>query len=127
MSEDGVPDETRKLSRYKFIMLIAGSITITIILTIISMALYNWSGAIQADLSRPGYQATTAAEASSSKTFEAFPSTGAIDADVLKEFKEKYDKQAARATALDAFGNNVLNDAYLKIDDPALIEPVPAQ
>lgn len=127
MSEDGANDEIRKLSRYKFILLITGSIIITIILTIISMALYGWSGAVQADLSRPGYQAAATAEITSNKTFEGFPGTGPITADVLKEFKEKYDKQAARATGLDAFGNNVLDDAYLKIDDPALIEPTQAQ
>lgn len=126
MSDDNTPDEVRKLSQYKFLILIVGSISVAIILTIISMALYGWSGAIQSDLSRPGYQAKTKAEATS-KTFEGFPGTGPIDAEVLKEFKEKYDKQAARATALDAFGNNVLDDSYLKIDDPALIEPAPVQ
>lgn len=123
MSEDNNSDDVRKLSRYKFIMMIAGAITIAIALTIISMALYTYSGAVQSDLSRPGYQAKTKAEATASEKFEEFPNTGAVDAQVLKEFKEMYDKQAARATGVDAFSGNALSDASLKIDDPALIEP----
>lgn len=116
--------EVGQFSRHKFIVLIAGAIVIALILTFVSMALYLWSGAAQVDLSRPGYQSVQK-DAKTSEKFEGFSASGEIDEKVLAEFKRMYDKQAGQVTGIDAFGGSVLDDATLKIDDPALItEPI---
>ena len=51
--------EARELTRWekhRFMFMVAGVITISLILVTISMNLYNSNGAAQVDLSRPGFQ-----------------------------------------------------------------------
>lgn len=119
MSEDHADAEVGRFSKHKFMVLIAVSIVIALMLTAISMTLYAWSGAAQVDLSRPGYQSVRK-EAKSNERFEGFPATGEINNKVLGEFEKLYEEQAKQVLGIDAFGGNVLDDATLKIDDPAL-------
>lgn len=119
MSEEPVTPEIGRFSKHKFIVLIAASIILALILTVVSMTLYGWSGAAQVDLSRPGYQSVQK-KANSSEKYEGFSATGEISNKVLDEFNTMYDKQSKKVVGVDAFGGNVLDDTTLKIDDPAL-------
>lgn len=82
------------------------------------MSLYNSSGAAQVDLSRPGYDSVRS-QVTDSTTFEAYPASGKIDKQAIDQFRTLYAEQAKKATAVDSFGGNVLDDASLQIDDPA--------
>lgn len=47
------------LSRHRFIVLLVAAILISLVLTAVSLAIYNSSGAAQLDLSRPGYRSVS--------------------------------------------------------------------
>lgn len=120
MSDEQQESESRRFSEHKLILMIIGSIFIALVLTVISMLLYTWSGAAQVDLSLPGLQSVQK-EAKSREKFDGFSATGEINDKVLVEFKTVYDKQAGQVLGIDAFGGPVIDDASLKIDDPALL------
>lgn len=120
MSEDQNDAVAGRFSEHKLILMIAGSIVVALILTSISMSLYTASGAAQVDLSRPGYQSVQK-EAKSSEKFDGFSASGEINEKVLDDFKKIYDKQAQQVSDINAFSSGVLDDATLKIDDPALV------
>lgn len=120
MSEEELIAEAKTLdewSRHRFLIFIGASIVIAIILVIVSMHLYNSSGAAQLDLSRPGYQSVRK-QASHAADFEGFPSTGALDETSLNEFKTLYTEKEKEATGIDSFGGDVLSDKALSIEAP---------
>lgn len=120
MSEDELIIEARQLSRWqqhKFMVLVGAVIVIALCLTSLSLWLYNSSGAVQLDLSRPGLEKARE-QASQAKDFAGFPVSGQLDAEATKEFRELYDEQLKKATAIDAFGGDVLSDKALGIEAP---------
>lgn len=120
MTED--VNNTEQLSfwdEHRFLLLIALSVTVALVLTIISMTLYSTSGALQLDLSRPNLKAVTSQAVTNDSDFQTYPSTGTIDAKSAAEFKVLYDKQAAKAKAVDAFAGDPLNPDSLEISEPA--------
>jgi len=111
MSEDLSP-----YSKHRFLILIASSILISFVLVVISMALYNSSGAAQLDLSRPGYVSVRSKAVTNDSDFENYSSTGSINQKVISEFKVLYTKQATKTKAADAFGGDPLNFASLGLE-----------
>lgn len=116
--ESDEPVVLTRFARHRFIVMIAGSVTIALLLVLVSMQLYSISGTAQLDLSRPGYKSVRD-QISRDQTFNGFPATGNIDATVLHEFKDLYDNRAKQVTTVDAFGSDVLSDQALGIDAPA--------
>jgi hypothetical protein len=120
MSEEDLNVEGHTLTRWeqhRFMLLVGGTILISLFLVSVSLALYASSGAAQLDLSRPGYQSVRE-QASRSDTFDEFPGTGTIDDKAVSQFRTLYDKQAEQATKVDSFGGNVMSDQTLSIDAP---------
>jgi hypothetical protein len=117
MSEDHQPSRLTKLQQYRFLGMMIGSIAIAAFLVGVAMALYNSSGAAQLDLSRPGYQSVRD-QVVSTDSFDSFPSSGPIDKESLKQFRELFTEQAQQATSVDAFGGDVMSDKALSIDAP---------
>ncbi len=72
--------------------MIAGSITMALLLVTLSIALYNSSGAAQLDLSRPGYQEVRG-RAQQPNKLDEFSATGELNSSTLKQFDELYRKQ----------------------------------
>jgi len=103
---------------HRFMLLIALSITISLILVSISMTLYATSGAAQLDLSRPGYKAVSNQTLTKDPGFENYPTSGSLDASSLNGFKKLYDAQAVKAKAVDAFSGDPLNPESLEISAP---------
>jgi hypothetical protein len=104
--------------RHRFMVLIGLTIVIALFLVSVALALYASSGAAQLDLSRPGYESVRE-RAAKSDTFENFPATGPIDKETLDQFRRLYDAQAKKATNIDSFGGDVMNDQTLLLDNPA--------
>ncbi len=104
--------------RSELFMFIGGSLIVAFILVLISMALYESSGAAQLDLSRPGYKSVRN-EVDQSDTFEGFSASGPVTRTVIDQFQTLYQKQVKAVTGKDAFSSNVLEDQALGIDDPA--------
>jgi hypothetical protein len=115
VSEEELIADAKLLTRWqqhKFMVLVGATIIISLILVGISLWLYSSSGAMQLDLSRPGYQSVRD-QANNSDDFVGFPSSGTIDKAALEEFRKLYNEELEEATAIESFGGDVLSDSSL--------------
>lgn len=99
-------------SKHRFILLLVITIVISLILTSVALAMYNISGTAQLDLSRPGYQSVSD-QVETDKDSSEYSAFGPVNKDTVDEFKKLYDKQAAKAKAVDAFNGDPLNPEVL--------------
>ncbi len=102
------------VSRYQFVVLIAGSIIVSIVLVMASLALYVTSGTAQLDLSRPGY-ADIRGQLKKDDSFQGFRANGKLDNAAYAEFEKLYNERLKDAESVDAFGNDVLSPEALQI------------
>lgn len=118
--EDNVTREPNRketvLDRHGFKFLIAGTIVIALTMVIISMVIYNVSGSVQLDLSRPGYKALTE-QAEPTVKIEEYNSSGPVNAETIDEFINLYESQSEKAKAIDAFNGDPLNPEVLEFGD----------
>lgn len=117
MTENELVGGVRVLNRWerhKFMMLVGLTIIIALFLVVVSLQLYNSSGAAQLDLSRPGYQSIRE-KAGRTVDFTGFPSTGPLDKKALEGFRSLYDTQVKEATTVDSFGGDVMSDTALNL------------
>jgi hypothetical protein len=113
--------ETAELSfwdQHRYLLLIAISVVIAMFLVSVAMAMYNSSGAAQLDLSRPGYSAVTSQAIKNDNDFENYQTTGSLDKSAIDEFRSLFDRQAAKATTVDAFSGDPLDPAALDLTLP---------
>jgi hypothetical protein len=101
---------------HRLLVMIVGSITISIVLIGLSLYLYGTSGAAQLDLSRPGYVDIRDKTIDSSSEFKNYATSGPIDEDAINEFKSLYDEQADKIKLAAAFKGDPLNLESLGID-----------
>lgn len=99
--------------QHRLSVLLAGTVLIAIVLTVISVIMYNTSGAAQLDLSRPGYRAVSDKVEKQPK-IDSYSSTGPVTKDSIQEFIKLYDKQLEKAKAVDAFNGDPLNPEVLE-------------
>lgn len=121
MSEEELIAEAQSMTKWqqhKFMVLVGATIAISLVLVVISLGLYNSSGAVQLDLSRPGYQSVRG-QTHTVDDFVGFAPSGAIDKEALEEFRKLYDEQLKEATAIESFGGDVLSDSSLGLSVPA--------
>lgn len=116
-SDQPGPQPRTFVAKHRFIVMIAGSVMIALLLVVISLQLYTNSGTLQLDLSRPGYTSVRD-QIHRDEAFKGYPGTGAIDKAALDEFQKLYDKRANDLISVDAFGSEVLTDQALGIDPP---------
>jgi len=99
--------------QHRLSLLLIITVCIAITLTVISVALYKSSGAAQLDLSRPGYRSVSS-QVDKVDTIDMYNATGEVNKDTINKFIELYDKQAAKAKAVDAFNGDPLNPEVLE-------------
>ena len=106
-------DELTFWAKHRFMLLIVATIIIAIIMTSISIFMYNVSGTAQLDLSRPGFKSVSdkVDMTSAIKDYSAF---GAVNKTTVDEFTKIYDEQATKAKAVDAFNGDPLNPEVLE-------------
>jgi len=100
--------------QHRFLLLIALTIVVSMVLVSVSLVLYGISGASQLDLSRPGYQSVVSEAESSDPVTTTYSATGAINSDTIKEFQDLYNPQVDSVTTVDAFGGDPLNPADME-------------
>lgn len=105
--------------RRDIFIFITGSIIVAFTLVMVSMALYNSSGAAQLDLSRPGYKSVQG-QLDRTDDFESFPASGPVTDAVLEQFLKLFDKQIKSVDNIDAFSAGALEDQALGIDAPTV-------
>ena len=93
---------------HRFSLMIILSIILAFILTFVSMALYNSSGAAQLDLSRPGYK-DVRSQVVNDDNFQDYSSSGSINQAAINEFVSMYHQQAVKTESVDAFGGDPLS------------------
>lgn len=119
MNEHQLKAEAADMSRYekhKFLIMVALTIVISLVMVGFALHIYATSGAEQLDLSRPGYQSVRQ-QVSKKDQFDRYPSAGPIDSESLNLFRNLYNEQAKRAM-VDSFGGDVLSDAALGLEAP---------
>ena len=99
----------------QLLFLIIGAVAVSLCLVVLSMWLYNMSGAAQLDLSRPGYQ-DVRAQAQTSTQFKGFESTGSLDKKALDSFDKLYRQQKKEISdSSDGFSAAPLSNEALEI------------
>lgn len=125
---DKIKTNSEKKTSYKnhqFAIFIGGALLISIIFSGFSLMLYNESGAIQLDLSRPAYQearkqakaekeAEEKAEKEKQKA-EEFSASGDINKDVIEDFEKLYKENSVKIKG-DSFKAEILSDKNLNIE-----------
>lgn len=97
--------------RLSILMIIA--VTAALILTVVSVMIYNTSGAAQLDLSRPGYRAVSD-KVDKKQSIDTYSASGPVTKDSIQEFIKLYDRQSEKAKAVDAFNGDPLNPEVLE-------------
>lgn len=103
-------------SRHLFGFMIIGSILTAVLLVIISMALYYWSGASQLDLSSPSY-VDVRNQIDSSNDSVQYSNTGKINSNAISDFKTLFNQKVEKAKSVDAFSGDPLNPESLGMAD----------
>lgn len=107
-------------------VLVTGTIIISLFLVAISLWLYNTSGAAQLDLSRPGYKSVRS-QVTYDDTFTGFPSSGPLDDQALEKFRELYNNQIKEIKAIKGFSGDVLSNSVLGIENPEVQTSSPVE
>lgn len=109
-------EELSYWSQHRFLVLVGGTIAISTILVIISLTIYNVSGAAQLDLSRPGY-ISVSDQVERDNQIDSYSSFGPVNQETVNEFIELYEKQAEKAKAIEAFNGDPLNPEVLEFGE----------
>lgn len=104
--------------RHRLSLLLIITVAIAIVMTIVSVIIYNSTGAAQLDLSRPGYRSVSS-QVEKTDEIDTYSSSGAVNKDTIEEFMKLYDAQAFKAKAVDAFNGDPLNPEVLEFGTPS--------
>ncbi len=103
--------------RHRLSLLLIFTVLIALVMTIISVAIYNSSGAAQLDLSRPGYRSVSS-KVEKTDEIDTYSASGPVNKDTIQEFIKLYDSQASKAKAVNAFNGDPLNPDVLEFGAP---------
>lgn len=106
-------DELSFWDRHRLSLLLIITVLIALTLTVISVVIYNSTGAAQLDLSRPGYRSVSSQVEKSDK-IDTYSAIGDVNKETIEEFMKLYDTQASKAKAIDAFNGDPLNPEVLE-------------
>ncbi|MBN9397633.1 hypothetical protein BGO18_04445 [Candidatus Saccharibacteria bacterium 47-87] len=104
--------------RHRLSLLLVITVGIATVLTCVSVAIYNMSGAAQLDLSRPGYLSVSS-QAEKTDSINGYSSTGSVNKQTIQSFLKQYDEQIQKAKSVDAFSGDPLNPDVLEFGTPA--------
>ncbi len=99
-------------SRQRFIVLITGVLSLSMVMVAIAFNLYRLSGVEQVDMSLPRYQNVRQQVVHDDQT-PAFASSGSVNDSVVKDFIAQYDARTNKITPVQDFSNNALSDESL--------------
>lgn len=119
MKDDTNQSEPLFMERHKFLVFIILSVIISLVIVVISMAMYNSSGAAQLDLSRPGYKDIRAQAVDPDGDFKAFSASGKLNKDVISNFVDLYNERTQKIKSVDAFGGDPLSPEALDLAAPS--------
>ena len=104
--------------KHRLSLLLIITVAIALVMTTISVIIYNSSGAAQLDLSRPGFRSVSN-KIDQNDNIDTYSATGAVNKESIQEFMKMYDAQAEKAKAVDAFNGDPLNPEVLEFGTPS--------
>lgn len=108
---------TRTLRAHPFFIMVCLVILVSLFLVYVALSLYQSSGTLQLDLSRPGYDSAREEAIKDTEVFKGFSADGAISAESLNEFDTLYKQKAAEALIdIADFSGDALSDSALVLD-----------
>lgn len=99
--------------QHRYLLMVVITIIAASCLVVISMTVYNLSGAAQLDLSRPGYQSVSN-KVDRTNDIDDYSALGPVNKTTVEEFTKLYDTHATKAKAVDAFNGDPLNPEVLE-------------
>ena len=120
MSEEELIHEAHLLTRWqrhKYMVMVGGTILISLFLVMISLHIYKANGAALLDLSRPGYQSVRDQVNRQPDTIN-FSSTGPLDSEALQQFSSQYASETQQISPT-SFGGNPMSDRSLGLQVPS--------
>ena len=99
--------------QHRYLLMVTITIIASICLVVVSMTIYNLSGAAQLDLSRPGYQSVSD-KVDDTSDIDDYSALGPVNKTTVEEFTKLYDIHATKAKAVDAFNGDPLNPEVLE-------------
>ena len=104
--------------RHRLSLLLIITVLIALFMTVVSVVIYNSTGAAQLDLSRPGYRSVSD-KVEKTDEIDTYSASGPVNKDTVQEFMTLYDTQASKAKAVDAFNGDPLNPEVLEFGTPS--------
>lgn len=105
-------------AKHQFTMAITLTIIVAFIMTAVSLSLYVSSGAIQLDLSRPGYEAARK-ELIKPEEKKDFAANGPINKEALDEYQKQFDAQRTELNRIGKYEDKGLDDDALVLSSEA--------
>lgn len=107
----------RTVRAHQFFIMISMVILVSLFLVYVALSLYQSSGTLQLDLSRPGYDSARQEAIKDTEVFKGFSADGKIDDKALNEFDKLYKQKAAEALIdIADFSGDALSDSALALD-----------
>lgn len=103
--------------RHQLSVMITAAVTLSLVLTIFNVALYQASPVSDLDLSRPGYEPVRD-RIEPNKPQKSFSAEGQINENVLNEFESLYKTQVENLNNSANYADPGLNDEHLGIGNP---------
>ena len=99
--------------RHRISLLLIITVFVALTLTVISVVIYNNSGAAQLDFSRPGIRSVSD-KVQKTDAIDTYSAAGEVNKNAIEQFIKLYDAQASKAKAVDAFNGDPLNPQVLE-------------
>ncbi len=107
----------RTVRSHQFLTMIVLVIITSLFMVYAALSLYQSSGSLQLDLSRPGYDSARKEATKDTEVFKGYSADGEITKESLDEFSKLYNQKAAEALIdIDAFSGDALSDQTLALD-----------
>lgn len=104
----------RYLADHQFALFIIICITIAFIMTLISLELYRRSGAMNLDMSRPGYESVRT-EVEQTSDDRPYSSSGSLTNEAITDFEERLNNYKDELNNLGTYDNSIVSDENLNL------------
>jgi hypothetical protein len=107
-------ETVKKLGNYRFAIMIAAVVVLVLVFTGVSITIYIASGAVNIDLSRPGYESVRA-ETAIDETEAPFDSAGPINKSVADDLNRRLENVQTGLAEMNNFSGEALSDEALDL------------
>lgn len=103
----------RFLIEHKILLGLLVALAVSLIMTSVSIWIYNSSDVSRLDISRPGYEKARESVIKGDETLQ-FGATGTLDSNAMKDFQQLFDERREKLDAIGSFDGEIQSDGQLK-------------